>query len=359
MSGATIVVIDESSPRNILGTYEWDRSGGGVLIAPAVSALPSPAEPGEIVWLKTDNKLYRRNDLDTAWDALESAVALHGSTHEEGGADEINVAGLSGVLADDQPAQTHALGGSKHSADTLANLNSKVSDATLDDASDPRDPNAHAVTHENGGSDEINVAGLSGTLADPQTPSGHGSTHQDGGSDEISVAGLSGVLADGQDAAQIQGRDVAATAPSADQVLAWSGSQWEPADQQGGVFGTELDYANDDTVSQTTSTSWQQKLRLSVTGLPAGTYRIAFYYNWQYSVAFRDFQGRVQLDDTTNLFLHQQEPKDPGTDQVYVESGFIHVALNGDHDIDIDYRASQAGDTAYIAFARLEIWRVS
>jgi len=29
---------------------------------------------------------------------------------------------------------------------------------------------AHAATHENGGSDQVNVAGLTGLLADPQTP---------------------------------------------------------------------------------------------------------------------------------------------------------------------------------------------
>lgn len=33
----------------------------------------------------------------------------------------------------------------------------------------PAEPTAHASTHENGGSDEINVAGLSGRLADEQT----------------------------------------------------------------------------------------------------------------------------------------------------------------------------------------------
>lgn len=56
----------------------------------------------------------------------------------------------------------------------------------------------HATTHENGGSDELNVAGLSGLLADPQTPIGHATSHQNGGGDEINVAGLSGVLADPQ-----------------------------------------------------------------------------------------------------------------------------------------------------------------
>jgi hypothetical protein len=41
----------------------------------------------------------------------------------------------------------HALGGAEHLVDTLANLNSKISDATLDDAGDPRPPTAHTHTH--------------------------------------------------------------------------------------------------------------------------------------------------------------------------------------------------------------------
>lgn len=61
-------------------------------------------------------------------------------------------------------------------------------------------PSAHASTHEDGGSDEIDVTGLSGLLADGQTPLAHASTHEDNGSDEINVGGLSGVLADPQTA---------------------------------------------------------------------------------------------------------------------------------------------------------------
>lgn len=56
----------------------------------------------------------------------------------------------------------------------------------------------HAFTHQNGGTDEVNVAGLSGELADPQTPKTHATSHQNGGGDEVSVTGLSGLLADGQ-----------------------------------------------------------------------------------------------------------------------------------------------------------------
>ena len=46
----------------------------------------------------------------------------------------------------DTTVVAHALGGADHTPDTLANLNSKITDATLDDASSPRTPVAH--THD-------------------------------------------------------------------------------------------------------------------------------------------------------------------------------------------------------------------
>ena len=56
----------------------------------------------------------------------------------------------------------------------------------------------HNTSHQNGGSDEINVAGLSGILVDKQNPTAHAASHQNAGVDEISVLGLSGLLADDQ-----------------------------------------------------------------------------------------------------------------------------------------------------------------
>lgn len=64
--------------------------------------------------------------------------ATHATTHEDGGADELNVDGLKGTLATPQPIE------------------------------------AHATDHENGGPDELNVEGLKGKLADPQTVAEHG-----------------------------------------------------------------------------------------------------------------------------------------------------------------------------------------
>lgn len=130
-------------------------------------------------------------------------LPAHASTHENGGSDEINVAGLSGVLADAQnPVQaTETVVGGAEIA-TQAEVNAGTDDTRivtpLKLASTTVTPGAHASTHENGGSDEINVGGLSGLLADGQTPLAHNTSHENGGSDEINVGGLSGLLADGQ-----------------------------------------------------------------------------------------------------------------------------------------------------------------
>lgn len=53
---------------------------------------------------------------------------------------------------------------------------------------DARTPTAHATSHQNGGGDEINLAGLSGELADPQPPKAHATDHKHGGADEVATA---------------------------------------------------------------------------------------------------------------------------------------------------------------------------
>lgn len=60
----------------------------------------------------------------------------------------------------------------------------------------------------------------------------HSSRHESGGSDEINVGGLSGVLADRQDADKLQGNDVLDGTLTDGDILQWndSESQWEPTD---------------------------------------------------------------------------------------------------------------------------------
>jgi hypothetical protein len=166
--GLVQVIIDDSTDKIIVGLHEYDRDSGGTLIGSSGDSFPTVPVAGEWFWRTDESKLYRRNDGNTAWTAVVAPVA------------------------------THAIGGSDHSPDTLANLNSKITDATLDDSSGSRPPTGHHTNHEQGGSDEISVQGLSGVLADAQTPLAHHGAHEVGGSDEISVAGLSGTLADPQ-----------------------------------------------------------------------------------------------------------------------------------------------------------------
>lgn len=126
-------------------------------------------------------------------------------------------------LTDARTPTAHDLAGAEHNADTLANLNSKVSDATLIDTGDSRLSDARAPTaHDLGGAEhnadtlanlnsKVSDATLIDTgdsrLSDARTPTAHASSHQNGGSDEIATAtaaanaipkaGGGGTLADG------------------------------------------------------------------------------------------------------------------------------------------------------------------
>lgn len=114
----------------------------------------------------------------------------------------------------------------------------------------------HHTTHEDTGSDEINVAGLSGELVDPQPPKIHKTSHQNGGTDEISVAGLNGVLADKQDANKLQGRNVDAAVPNDADVLTWDqpNTKWKPA-AGGGGGGKIVQVVNTQTGAVATGTT--------------------------------------------------------------------------------------------------------
>jgi len=191
----------------------------------------------EVVAIQTvlgDNSKWNFN---TIWEWLQSlaiTVIPHKTKHENGGADEISVAGLSGELADNQPPKTHQSTHEPAGSDPLSNnffhdtvngqingLSNKSALVTADaflieDNGDTYAKkcvywddiktvlktyfdgvyntltafNDHSSRHENGGDDEISVAGLSGELADNQPPKTHQSNHEAGGSDVLTGAGI-------------------------------------------------------------------------------------------------------------------------------------------------------------------------
>jgi hypothetical protein len=88
---------------------------------------------------------------------LQNLITFRKSSGSDLVVPRLDAAGRIQVSITDSP---HDLGGAEHVADTLANLNTKVTDATLDDSGDPRDPNAHASSHQSGGGDAIKLDDL-------------------------------------------------------------------------------------------------------------------------------------------------------------------------------------------------------
>ncbi len=124
------------------------------------------------------------------------------------------------------------------------------------------------------------------------------------------------------------------------------------------LFGANFAYVEDDTISSTNSTSWQNKLTLTASGIPNGSYRIGFYFLWTESRAPIQFQARVMIDDSIDIY--EQDSKVPKRNDYSVTSGFYYYesVVSGTHFIDIDYRSADSSATAYIKQARLEFWRV-
>jgi hypothetical protein len=82
-----MIVIDQSTSRVAQGEYQWDRANGGILIPPSGSSFPGSPEAGECFWNTSDDKLYRRNDANTAWVVIPPEI--DGLTNESG-VDKIN-----------------------------------------------------------------------------------------------------------------------------------------------------------------------------------------------------------------------------------------------------------------------------
>lgn len=83
MSGVTItqILINDSSDKTITGVIVYDRALGGTLALPASTSFPVNPTAGEVIWRTDLNTIYRRNNLNTAWDSLNtSGIGKPGTT---------------------------------------------------------------------------------------------------------------------------------------------------------------------------------------------------------------------------------------------------------------------------------------
>lgn len=96
---------------------------------------------------------------------------------------------------------------------------------------------------------------------------------------------------------------------------------------------------------------------LNLSFLPTGKYRVGIRYVWNHSSGANDFIGDCRLDGNSLWEIHQQEPKDGGTDQRNPFYAFTEVDLSGNHAITINYESSNT-NTARIYESEIEVWRV-
>jgi hypothetical protein len=101
---------------------------------------------------------------------------------------------------------------------------------------------------------------------------------------------------------------------------------------------------------------WEQKLRLSVEGLPAGTYKIQWYMETKHSDAELGnyVEARVQINDS--LEIGYCAWPFPAWDDF---GGFRTFEFGGgDVDVDLDFKVNGSG-TGYARRARIILWRIS
>lgn len=264
------------------------------------------------------------------------------------------VAGLTGLLGQAQTPALHSLGDAAHGPTTIAGLNAKLSDGSVDKTTDTRDPNAHKLSHQNTGSDQISLAGLAGESVTPQPPKVHGIG--DAVHSAATVAGLNSKVSDGD-----LGKLTAVLPQDIDPDNASSaGTSIDAAraDHQHATNFREQTAASEGQSTNGTATP-STKVTLTTPSIPAGTYIVEWSYEQSGDSSDKVYNYRVQVDGTTALheIAVKQNGKYNDTPGIwYPHSGWGEIVLTAaSHFIDLDFWATT--NTAYIRRARLRIRR--
>ena len=115
--------------------------------------------------------------------------------------------------------------------------------------------------------------------------------------------------------------------------------------------------------TQYASDKWYEKTKM-VVNVPAGTYRIGWYYQWLCTSTSRSMvvnlvEDKVELKDYRfdGILYTEVEPKDYRC--YYTDGGFRHIELEeGEHTFILRFRVNRSGGVVYMWNAELEFWRL-
>jgi hypothetical protein len=125
-------------------------------------------------------------------------------------------------------------------------------------------------------------------------------------------------------------------------------------------YGSYYQYANHEPETNTTFTSYQNKVTLTTPVLTAGTYKVTFYSEISQSDQ-KPTKVRVRLDGVTVLAEIQETIEfSSGNIDYLTACGFdIQPLTAAVHTVTLDYSSTSEGGTAKIRRARIELIRVS
>lgn len=222
MAGFVQIVIDDSTNKTIQGLYDFDRDNGGMLCIPAGSSFPGTPEAKELFWRIDEKKLYRRNDGDTAWDAVEGldSTAVHKATAGEIAAitEKVTPVSTDVLLIEDSAAANvkkrvqvgNLPGGGGGEANTASNvgtggvgifkeksgvdlrfkkLNAGSAKVSIADDTDNDEVDVDVNT---GVTASTVCVGNDIRLSDARTPTSHASSHNAGGGDALAIDAAAG-----------------------------------------------------------------------------------------------------------------------------------------------------------------------